>query len=135
MRDIFAFVSAARPNQTPEGNRYRDHQLTHLLREFGLPSRKALGSYQGEHEDSRLVPLHYAGDLAKVRRIARGLDQESILIVDDGDNARLEFIADGETIDIGKWARVDKSLASSLEAWTQIGSALYACLTEEVKAA
>jgi hypothetical protein len=134
-KDTFVIISAARPQYTPEGNKYRYHQLTHLLREFRLTGHPARGCYQGECEDSRVVPLHWADSLDKVRRIARGLDQESILVIDEGDNARLEFIDGGDVVDIGKWTRVDKSLASSLEAWTEIDGALFTCVTEEVKAA
>jgi hypothetical protein len=128
--DAYAIISGYRVGHTPEGNRYRQYVLHRILHDYGVSFFKARGAYDGETEEVCVVPLHYENTLSKVRKIARGLDQETILIINNGHFAALEWLESGDRVEIGKFTRVDATLISTLEAWTLIDGALYTCIEE-----
>lgn len=150
--DAYAIISGYRVGHTKEGNRYRQYALHRILKDYGVSFFKAKGAYEGEIEEVCVVPLHFKNTLDKVRKIARGLDQETILVLsvpstapckdsrfnytaekteyDLSSNAVLEWVESGERLDLGKFTRVDATRISTLEAWTLIDGAVYTCIDE-----
>lgn len=142
--DAYVIISGYRVGHTPEGNHYRQRELHHVLKEYGVTFFEAQGAYEGELEESCVIPLHFEDTLDKVRKIAKDFDQETILILKDTQfhyssgksqydlysNAWLEWVEGGDRVGLGRFVKVDSNQISSLKAWTLIDGALYTCIDE-----
>lgn len=91
-------------------------KLNHLEQLQALPgtNKEVLGCYKGQQEKSIITAL----PLDKVLNIALTYGQESILVLESDDTAKLCMVASGETKKIGKLERVTKDEALKLDAWS-----------------
>ena len=75
-------------------------QLKGMLHALGFNFKQVDGCYKGVKEVSFKVNLDYSWQAKQLRTIAKVFNQESILIVNDG-QCKLEFIDNGEVINLG----------------------------------
>ena len=86
------------------------------------------GSYKGELEESFIV---FDSDTSQldtrelVIDVAKSFGQESILIVDSKQNAKLYYVASGASVIVGKFTAVSDSEALSREAYTLFNDQYY----------
>ena len=80
------------------------------------------GMYKGAHESSFCLSLTR---IELVESIAREFNQESILIVDAHGQAFLKYLSNGNTERLGKFARITRRKAETLDAWSSINGQFY----------
>ena len=87
-----------------------------LVKSLGLPYKTCIGRYNGQSEISYAVPMSNPNVLKDVSRICRNNSQESILLVDSNNKAKLIYLGvDGPendyTENLGEWANVKPLIA------------------------
>jgi hypothetical protein len=74
-----------------------------------------IGSYNGETEDSYIVPMSEHG---KVMELAREYNQESVLIRYADGECYLYFLDDGSMVELGKLVPVSEGEAKESDSYT-----------------
>ena len=120
----FYIISAERFNLSVEDNNARTLGLVKDMLRLGLGFTAVKGVYKGTAEQSFIVFTHGMPD-GWITATMRGLDQESILAVDQDNDASLVY-ADGDTEYLGKFQRHDGAL-DALEAYTLIAGQAWVC--------
>lgn len=92
----------------------------------GLRPAAYTGCYKGIESPSYGLEVMNDNDINEVISLARLYSQESVLIVDTMNNARLLFCDNNKTIDLGKFQAVDN--IEGLDAYTTIDGRHYGCL-------
>lgn len=87
-----------------------------ILRVNHIPFKRVIGTYKNTQEVSYLVPSVYQD---QVLRLAKEMDQESILEVDGNKNAVLRYIEDGRVERLGRFTKVSEDEALNLDSWTR----------------
>lgn len=91
-------------------------KLNHLeqLQALSGTNKEVLGCYKGTQELSIVTAL----PLDKVLNIAMHYGQESILVLESDNTAKLLMVSSGETKTIGKLEQVTKDEALRLDSWS-----------------
>lgn len=102
------------------------------LIELNIMNLEGVGSYQ-EHQAERptqeVSHVALCADLKevnKVRRLARELNQDSVLLIDSLGRATLDFL-NGSMVQLGRFERVTKETAKAEEHYTYIAGTYYIC--------
>lgn len=102
------------------------------LIEHDIMNIEGVGSYQ-EHQAEKptqeVSHIALCGDLKavnKVRRLARELEQDSVLLVDNLGRATLDFL-NGSMVQLGRFTEVSKEVAQAEEHYTYISGTYYIC--------
>lgn len=102
------------------------------LIEHDIMNVEGVGSYQ-EHqaekptqEVSHIALCGSLKDVNKVRRLARELEQDSVLLVDNLGRATLDFL-NGSMVQLGRFTEVSKEVAQAEEHYTYIAGTYYIC--------
>ena len=93
--------------------------MKHLLDMHNLNYKEVVGSYQGTLEKSFMVDLD-TKNLDFFKSMGRLFNQDSILFVNDLNQATLIFMDGRESINLGKMKQVTEFEAKSNEAYTFI---------------
>ena len=120
----FYIISAERFNKSVEDNNARTFGLVKEMLRLGLSFTAVKGVYKGTAEQSFIVDSLGMPD-GWIMATMRGLNQESILAVDQDNDASLVY-ADGDTEYLGKFQRHDGAL-DALEAYTLIAGQAWVC--------
>ena len=75
-----------------------------------------IGCYKGNKEVSFMESIQNETELNDALKYAERYKQESVLLIDSQNKARLVFLETGKTVEIGTWTQVQK--IEGLEAYT-----------------
>lgn len=116
-----AIISAELSTLTPNENSLRTSSLENALKTKGYIYNEALGSYKGSLEKSFIIDA--SEDIIKdLMGLARFFKQESILVVDELQNAVLMY-SNGKNESIGQMNQINS--AKGLESWTLVNGLFY----------
>lgn len=105
----------------------------HALIELDIMNIEGVGSYQEHHaekptqEVSHLALCRGKDDINNVRRMARELEQDSVLLVDNLGRATLDFL-NGSMVQLGRFTKVSKETAQAEEHYTYAAGSYYVCI-------
>lgn len=109
----FAIISAELSHLGAEVNAERTKELQHALEVRGIGFKPLKGKYKGTTESSFIVEMR-----SVVEDIAASFEQESILVLDPWNNAKLVFTNSEQVENIGKLIKVTSDEALALDAWS-----------------
>lgn len=128
----FAIISAELSNLSKKENEERTREMAEYFKRDGMLTRKmevieANGVYKGTKEKSFIVKIDSHYDYLWLKSLAKKFDQEAILAVDKRNNAYLQILADNSSMKLGTFHKVPKSVAETLDAYTETEGGYYAC--------
>lgn len=103
-------------------------ELANDLDRLELDFAPCSGSYKGELEKSFIVfdsDPHRLDTCELVVDVAESFGQESVLIVNAKQNAKLLYVASGASVLVGKFTEVPLADAVNREAWTLFNDKYY----------
>ena len=122
------FISAELSTLSDSKNEARTKILRNLLEEFSFQFKEVDGCYKEVEEKSFCVHSDFRqSDARLLKKLARVFDQESILIVNNGD-ASLYYLQSQKTEEIGFLTNVNPKRIEELEAYSIIDNKLYTIL-------
>lgn len=116
-----------------ELNSYSDLKyIEDMIRETNTWPIPCVGSYKGDVNVSYMSIVKDRTDCVYqcIKTLAKEFNQESILIVDNVNNAWLHYLEDNSEVYIGKLTEVSKEEALQLESWTKISNRYYTTCIE-----
>lgn len=112
------FFSLDRPNAKASASTLQT--VRHQLRTRGIKALMVIGSYKGTVEQTFCVEVKSQVDTDYVKMLCLMFEQESMLIVNNNNQASLFYFETKEITPIGRLQAVGKDIATKLEAWTYI---------------
>ena len=104
----------------PKGKMLDNLVVKTLLYQAGLLFQESTGCYKGTQEQSIVVTIDSPEQLALIKAITRIYKQESILHIDDNNNAALEELDNGKVTPLGTLFATTREKAIEESAWTYI---------------
>lgn len=127
----FVILSAERSelNHFHNEARTQDMRLKLAMGRLGKPFNfvEAQGVYKGTKEKSFMVEVQDRYDMLWIKRLAEHFKQESILYVNEKNQATLLYLESKKIEKLGIFHKVPKSVADNLEAYTMTNEGYYAC--------
>ena len=128
----FIILSAELSTLPKEENSRRTDEMRERLVMGGFTTPKlsfieANGVYKGVREKSFMVEVKNHYDFLWVTGLASSFSQESILMVDKRNQAALFYLKSKETEKLGTFHKIPKSVADTLDAYTETEGGYYAC--------
>lgn len=123
----FVILSAERSELNAFQNMGNTLEMKEALTRRSMEFIEVNGVYKGTKEKSFAVKMNSSGDIHWIKAVARFFKQESVLAVDANKRAVLVFMGDNSGIELGTFHKVPKSVADSLEAYTETEDGFYAC--------
>lgn len=117
-------ISAERYNLSKDENKARSLAFLQELLDLGLTFVSVKGVYKGVEEQSFIVNAH-GMPTGWIQRKMRELDQESILVIENDNQATLVY-ADGAVVSLGKFQR-HRGSVDGLDAYTKIAGNAWVC--------
>ena len=99
-------------------NQHNTKLVEHELKRLGYSYEKVLGVYQGNEEISCIVTGINLKVVSKVLSLAKGFEQDSILLRDNENTCHLKFFDGREPLKIGKMNEVSVETAMESDAYT-----------------
>ena len=130
-KPYYAIISAERTRSQVE-NDSATELLNARLKELGFICHPVFGCYNGQTEKSFLVNLgtdarFHGSNVLTIMELGRKLRQESVLLIDNEEQAVLKYCETNKTEKLGLFQRVTKEDAVANKAYTHIGDEYFIC--------